>query len=98
MRSFCRNAAIAPNLVLAIFLIAAQSTVSAHVFEHDTGNPQNQVCTTCVAASQLGSATVDSGATHNVPAVEFELGDRVVYEFRSVHTLVARQRGPPSLL
>jgi hypothetical protein len=95
MKSFCRNAAIAPNLVLAIILVAAQAVVATHAFDHDTGNSQNQTCTTCVAASQLGSATVDTGGVWVSIGLDFDPEIIAVNDFRSTHTLVSRQRGPP---
>jgi hypothetical protein len=43
-----------PAALLALVMLAAQSLVLAHDIDHDPANAKNQVCTTCVAASQLG--------------------------------------------
>ncbi|MDA0994371.1 MAG: hypothetical protein O3A13_12180 [Proteobacteria bacterium] len=87
-----------PNLLLAAFLVAAQWGALVHASEHEAGVPQNQVCKTCVAASQLGTACVDTS-----PFVEPGHSRSVVHaesirEFKSLHALTARQRGPPSPL
>ena len=94
MTRFCNKAVL--NLILAIFLIAAQSLVSAHELEHDAGNIQNQVCTTCVAASQLGSACVDNHNNFQIADLEFALHSTIITGIRSSHALAVRQRGPPS--
>jgi len=94
MTRFCNKAAL--NLILAIFLIAAQSLVSAHEFEHDAGNSQNPVCTTCVAASQLGSACIDSHLYFQIADFEFAVPLTKVTGISSTHALAVRQRGPPS--
>jgi len=94
MTRFCNKAAL--NLILAIFLIAAQSLVSAHEFEHDAGSSQNPVCTTCVAASQLGTACVDNHTCFQIADLEFAFDSTTVTGIRSTHALAVRQRGPPS--
>jgi hypothetical protein len=98
MTRFCSKAGFLPNLILAIFLIAAQSVVSAHDLDHDAANTQNQVCTTCVAADQLGTACVDSVTTFGVAAFDSVLHTSIQGEFNAIHALTPRQRGPPSLL
>jgi len=98
MQSFCRKTGTLPNLVLAVVLIAAQSVASTHAFEHETGSAQNQVCTTCVAASQLGAATVDTGAINTATDATHVHVEASVCQFDSIHTLTARQRGPPAPL
>jgi hypothetical protein len=98
MTRFCARAGIVPNLILAIILIAAQSVVSAHDINHDAGNAQNQVCTTCVAAGQLGTACVDSVTTFEVTAFDSVMHTSIQGEFNATHALIARQRGPPSQL
>jgi len=77
MTCFRNKAGVAPILVFAVLLIAAQSIVSTHEFRHDTGKAQNQVCTTCVAASQLGSACVDSCASGEIEAYSPTTGSSV---------------------
>ena len=98
MQSFCRKAGTLPNLALAVVLIAAQSVASTHAFEHETGNTQNPVCTTCVAASQLAAATVDTGATVALAGPAHVQVKAPASLFNSVHTLTARQRDPPASL
>lgn len=89
---------LAPNLLLAASLIVAQWGALVHAFEHEAGAPQNQVCKTCVAASQLGAACLDTSlpterlACYAEPNVDSAAG------IKSHHSLVARQRGPPSPL
>jgi hypothetical protein len=94
MTRFCNKAVL--NLILAIFLITAQSLAAAHEFEHDTGNSQNPICTTCVAASQLGSACIDSHMYFQIADLEFAAPSTRVTGFISTHALAVRQRGPPS--
>jgi len=98
MTCFRNKAGVAPILVFAVLLIAAQSIVSTHEFRHDTGKAQNQVCTTCVAASQLGSACVDSCASGEIEAYSPTTGSSTTSSFNSIHALVVRQRGPPAAL
>lgn len=98
MDSFCRKAGTLPNLALAVVLIAAQSVVSAHEFEHDPGSTQNQVCTTCIAASQIGSASIDSGTVYTVTNSTHTHVEASVSQFDTIHTLTIRQRGPPASL
>ena len=86
------------NLLLASVLIAAQWGALVHAFEHDIGAPQSQVCTTCVAASQLGFACIDTSAPmESMPPYLVQHAD-FVKDFQSTHALVARQRGPPTPL
>ncbi len=82
--------------MLATFLVAAQWGALVHAFEHDVGTPQNPVCMTCVAASQLGLACIDTSMnieplpSYAVP--NFDAAESV----QSIHAPAARQRGPPS--
>jgi len=86
------------NLLMAAFLIAGQWSTLVHAFEHEAGTPQSQVCATCVAASQLGCACIDT-AGDMPPAPSYAIMIAATEkEFKSVHTLVARQRGPPTPL
>ena len=86
------------NLLLATILVAAQWGALVHAFEHDIGTPQSQVCTTCVAASQLGFACIDTSVPmESMPSYQVLHAD-FVKKIQSTHTLVARQRGPPTPL
>lgn len=98
MQSFCRKTGTLPSLALSLVLIAAQSVAATHAFEHDTGNTQNPVCTTCVAASQFGAATVDTGATVVLAGPAHVRVEAPASPTQSFHTLTARQRGPPASL
>jgi len=98
MQSFCQKAGTIPNLVLAVVLIAAQSVVSTHAFEHEAGNTQNPVCTTCVAASQLGATAVDTGSIFVAKDSTHIDTEASVSRFDSLHPPTARQRGPPAPL
>lgn len=98
MQSICRKAGTLPNLALALVLIAAQAVASAHAFEHDAGSTKNQACTTCVAASQLGAATVDTGTVCTIAAPTQIHVEASISLFDSIHTLTVRQRGPPASL
>ena len=85
-----------PGLLLAALLIGAQGALALHAFEHDPGAPQGKVCTTCVTASQLAAASVD---THvgDAPGPARHLAIPTASRgFESVHTAAVRQRGPPS--
>lgn len=97
MRVPRNNSRLIQNLVLAIFLVGAQWGVLVHAFEHDAGSPQNQVCTTCVAASQLGFACIDTPVMMEVAQPNHVQNTEHAKGIHSVHVLVARQRGPPLL-
>ena len=85
-----------PALLFATLLVVAQIGSALHSFEHDPDSSQSNVCATCVGASQLASACVDTiHDTEFTPAVysfEFEL----TATCQSTHECVVRQRGPPS--
>lgn len=93
------KAGLIPNLLLAAILVLAQWGALVHAFEHDASNkPQSQVCTNCVAASQLGFACVDTPVTAEPLPSCIVLNADSAREIKSLHALVARQRGPPSSL
>ena len=98
MTIFRGKSGLVPNLALVIFLVTAQSLVSTHALEHDANNPQNQVCTTCVAASQLGSATVDWGDARQSSTADYVLNGAVQRRHAWSHSPEARQRAPPASL
>ena len=85
------------TLLLTAFLVAAQWGALVHALDHDTGTA-SRVCTTCVAASQLGFACVDT--TVAMESMPFYVRHESDYASNtaSVHTLVTRQRGPPTPL
>ena len=95
----CRgNRGLAANLLLALLLVAAQTTALAHAYEHEIGNNQNQVCTDCVTASQLASACVDNPATAEISAFISPLNRQEFSRSVSIFAIVVRQRGPPGTL
>jgi len=89
------KARFAPNLALALLLVGAQSVAIMHVLAHDTATAQNQVCTTCVAASQLAAACVDHAADHEVEPFVARFCSSQDSRLDSIHVIAARQRGPP---
>jgi len=98
MRRFCDKRALVPSVLLAFLLLAAQFAGLAHAYEHDAGAPQNQTCTSCIAASQLASACVDIPAATNPEAPGLSRCATQEIEFESLHAIVVRQRGPPAAL
>lgn len=88
---------VATYLVLALLLVVAQTIALAHAYQHEAGSPQQQICSSCVSASQLSSACIDSGETLEITASPAELIATAQTVPVSRHTLVTRQRGPPSL-
>ena len=90
--------ALLPGLLLALLLLGAQSASLAHAFEHEPGTPQNNTCTACIAASQLGSACVDVPATTTQLVSGWSRWAWQEIEFNSLNAITARQRGPPATL
>jgi hypothetical protein len=85
-----------PGVLLALVMLAAQSLVLAHDLDHDPANAKNQVCTTCVAASQLGSAAVDHQADFEVAKSAEFFEPFSSAGVASAHATIVRQRGPPA--
>ncbi len=98
MRRFRDKRALVPSVLLAFLLLAAQFAGLAHAYEHDASAPQNQTCTSCIAASQLASACVDIPATMDPEAPGLSRCAIQEIEFESLHDIVVRQRGPPAAL
>jgi hypothetical protein len=96
MRRIHLRSTLFPNLLLAGFLVAGQWGALVHAFKHEAGKSQTQVCATCVAASQLGFACIDtSPAPDAIPSYSILTVDSAD-KIDSVDTPTARQRGPPS--
>jgi len=93
-----RQASILQSLLLAGLLVAAEAMVSAHALEHDPNNAQNPVCTTCVVASLLGSACVDTTALPDRAQFAAATAADTDCSFHSAQAPAIRQRGPPSPL
>jgi hypothetical protein len=83
------------NFVLATLLVAAQLGAVAHAFEHEPGTTQTKVCAACVAATNLGSATVGQSSTLLLAPARFFFAPARVPAVLSVSLPAARQRGPP---
>ncbi len=86
------------SVLLAIIFLAAQIGALAHAYEHNPGNPQTQVCSTCIAGHSLSSACVGSTAH-----IEFQQDNAGVSIERTPvpdtnHLPLARQRAPPTPL
>jgi hypothetical protein len=86
------------NLLLVVLLTGAQSGALAHAFEHDAGTLQNQACAICVTVSQLDSSCIDTISTTDIEACHARHTLARAATLKSLHTLVANQRGPPSSL
>ena len=85
-----------PSLLLAALLIAAQSALLLHAFEHDPGAPQGKVCGACVTGSQLAAASVDEAAPEELEPAAQVFTPATQGGLQSLHTATARQRGPPA--
>jgi hypothetical protein len=83
------------NFVLAALLVTAQLGAVVHAFEHEPGTPQAKVCATCVAATNLGAATVGQPSTLLLAPGRFVFAPATVTAVLSVSLPAARQRGPP---
>jgi len=95
VRQYCKKPL---SVLLATIFFAAQTGALAHAYEHDPGNPQAQVCSTCIAGHSLSSACVASTAH-----IEFQHCNSGVSIKRTpvpgtIHLPLARQRAPPTLL
>jgi hypothetical protein len=87
-----------PGIALALMLVAAQCVVAMHDLRHESGTAQNQVCTTCVAASQLAAAAVDTGALPVTTDTYTVFNAARAISYFSTQILAPRPRGPPSRL
>ena len=83
---------------MAALLVAAQWGALVHAFEHEAGKPLAQVCTTCVAASQLGFACIDMAPIPDAPLSYSVQTAASADEIDSLQIPAARQRGPPITL
>jgi len=98
MKSVRRKSWLPAELLLVILLTGAQSGALAHAFEHDAGTVQNQACAICVTVSQLDSSCIDALATADIEGCCSCRTITHAASLKSLHTLVANQRGPPSSL
>jgi len=85
-----------PGIALGLILVAAQTVAAMHDIRHESGTTQNQVCTTCVAVSQLGAAVVDTGPDL-ISADSFTVFyTESAARNPSAQTLAPSPRGPPA--
>lgn len=95
MNKGCKIRRPLPNLLLAAILLAAQVGVVLHAAGHEPGVPQTTVCKSCIAADQLAAASIDQQGTTDLDLAGSRLVVTQASDFRSIHALSARQRGPP---
>ena len=93
-----RSSWIPANLLLVVLLTGAQSGALAHAFEHDAETLRNQACAICVTVGQLESSCIDALATTDIEGCYSCLPIARTANLKSLHTLVANQRGPPGSL
>jgi len=90
-----QRSSLFPGIAMAALLVAAQWGALVHAFEHEAGKPLAQVCTTCVAASQLGFACVDTSPVPDaLPSYSVQTAN-FADKIDSLQIPAARQRGPP---
>ena len=90
-----RNSGLMPNLLLAALLLFAQFGLSLHDFGHEPGAPQGKVCSTCVTASQLSAASVDTHTQEVIVPATWHHRPEQYDGPTSAALLLVRQRGPP---
>jgi hypothetical protein len=90
------NPGFAAGLIIALLLIAAQTAALVHAYAHDPGAPQAQTCKGCVTANQLASACADTQSQAAIQLFRSCLHSAQVFLGESTHTIVIRQRGPPT--
>ena len=98
MTSVRRSSWLPANLLLVVLLTGAQSGALAHAFEHDAETLRNQACAICVTVGQLDSSCIDSHAAVDIEACYTCQTIARAATLKSLHTLVANQRGPPASL
>ncbi len=91
----CKRTRALPVLILVTVLIALQSLAQAHTYEHETGILDHQVCATCVAYNNFSSACANAVFASDYVSLDLVDLNEDFSEFRSVHELRVRQRGPP---
>jgi hypothetical protein len=84
------------TLLLASLLVGAQCAALAHAYGHDVGAIQGQPCPTCITAGQLGHACVDAPAIIEIGQNNGKPPAESAAPCASLHTVAARQRGPPN--
>lgn len=92
------NPRILPGMLLAVLLLGAHFSVAVHAFEHDVSALQGKVCSTCVTAAQLGTASVDHPVIAGPQHAVTRHSPVVAISGASLDVPVACQRGPPTPL
>lgn len=93
-------------LLLAFTLLFAQHGAAMHALGHilaeqtqqDKQAPHSPACEQCASYAQLGGALGSSAHSFAVEAAPGTVVQHDATAFRSLHTLAAVARGPPSLL
>ena len=98
MKSVRGKSWLPANLLLVMLLTGAQSGALAHAFDHDAGTVQNRACAICVTVSQLDSSCINALANADIVSCYSCQTITRAATLKSLHTLVANQRGPPSSL
>jgi hypothetical protein len=86
------------SVLLAIIFLAAQTGTLAHAYEHVPGNPQAQVCSTCIAGHALSAACVASTAYIEIRRYNSGFSVERAPVPDTIHVPLARQRAPPTPL
>jgi hypothetical protein len=92
------NCKIRFSVLLAIIFLAAQTGALAHAYEHVPGNPQAQVCSTCIAGHALSAACVASTAYIEIRRYNSGFSVERAPVPDTIHVPLARQRAPPTPL
>jgi hypothetical protein len=98
MNRMPRQSGLYPNLLLAALLLCGQFGSLAHAYEHDPGAPQGKVCPTCVTASQLSAASVDTHTPDPIAPAASQVRPEQHSEPASATAIHLRARGPPAPL
>lgn len=95
MNGRSRSKTLLPTLLVGLLLVAGQAAAALHAFEHDAGPLPGKGCSTCVTASQLGAASVDT------PPAEVRHPFRAAFDIltetghASAEIRAPKNRGPP---
>jgi hypothetical protein len=90
-----RNVRVLTTLSVCLLFLAGQAAAALHAFEHDAGPLPGKGCSTCVTASQIGAASVDT------PSAEVRHPFRASFDIltetghASAGIRAPKNRGPP---
>ena len=92
-----RNRQLLLTVALSVLLLGAHFAAALHDFEHDPDALDGKVCAACLAATQLGSATIDSHDAAMIKPAGAVVDSTCTATFYTTHVAAVRQRGPPAL-